>query len=129
MRAQDESRTQALRDHLKLEGTRRKLRDMADRAYRAAQLPDPSPLEPLCIRHDWNPEPPMPGAPRPPCPQCRAEAEPPAETGSRQIQLDYTLSSLKETPTMRRKWDEYKQRQEKPHPPGSFAAQVEQRNR
>ncbi len=41
-----------------------------EREARESQLPEPATLAPVCELHDWNPRPPMPGAPRPPCPFC-----------------------------------------------------------
>lgn len=68
---------QGLKDSLSLERDRQILRHAADAEAREFDLPDPKPLEELCVKHSWNPPPPFPGAPRPDrseCPECRAEA-------------------------------------------------------
>lgn len=68
---------QGLREALGLERDKQILRAQADLEARERDLPAPKPLEPLCVTHDWNPQPPMLGAPRPDrseCPQCKAEA-------------------------------------------------------
>ena len=67
-----------LRELLRLEDDRHTVALDADRQYREAQRPDPAPLPVLCHKHDWNPEPPFPGAPRPnasECPECLAERD------------------------------------------------------
>jgi hypothetical protein len=71
------SAAEGLREQLHREREYQSQKSEADRAYRRSQVPEPALLVPLCYRHNYNPEPRLPGGPRSDastCPGCQEEA-------------------------------------------------------